>query len=377
MSRGLRFSCLALAFFAISTYAQSVISARSGTIHYVEGKALLNGQEISPKFGEFPAMDNGSVLRTTDQGRVEILLSPGAILRVGESSSIRMVANALTDTQVELQSGKAVLECADVMKGNRIALLVGGHAVSVVKDGVFEATTQPAAVRVYKGEATVAAEGKVVTVRKGHEAFPGAEVTAQKFDDNATDDLYNWSSRRSGYLALANIAAAREAGNGYGGYGGGYAGFGGGYGGLGPGYAGFAPGMWAWNPWFGMFTMVPFDGMFYSPFGWGFYSPFDVGGLYASCYYYGCYSPYGGGPSGTVGTGNHPVTRPIRGHPGNPTLANGWTGSPGRSYGGGVSGGSMRTTGGSMGSSSSGGSARGVGGSVGSGGGGSVGHAGR
>jgi len=368
MARGLRIFCLALAFFAISVYAQSVISARSGTIHYVEGKALLNGQEISPKFGEFPAMDNGSVLRTTDQGRVEILLSPGAILRVGESSSIRMVANALSDTQVELQSGKAVLECAEVMKGNQIALLVNGHAVSALKDVVVEATTQPAAVRVYKGEATVAAEGKVTTIRKGHEAFLGTEVTAQKFDENATDDLYNWSSRRSGYLALANIAAARQAGNGYSGYGGGYAG-------LGPGYAGFAPGMWAWNPWFGMFTMVPFDGMFYSPFGWGFYSPFEVGGLYSACYYYGCYYPYGGyGPTGTVGTGNHPVTRPLRGHPGGPIVAG--TGSPSRGYsGGGVSGGSMRATGGSTSSIGGGGGARSVGGSM--GGGGSVGHAGR
>ena len=373
MARGLRLSCLAFALFAISTYAQSVISARSGTIHYVEGKVLLDGQEISPKFGEFPAMSNGSVLRTTDQGRVEVLLSPGAILRVGESSSIRMVASALTDTQVELQSGKAVLECAEVMKGNQIALLVNGHAVSVVKDGVFEATTQPAAVRVYKGEATVAAEGKVITVRKGHEAFLGEEITAQKFDENATDDLYNWSSRRSGYLALANIAAARQAGYSSSGYGG--------------GYFGFAPGMWAWNPWFGMFTMVPFDGMFYSPFGWGFYSPFDVGGLYASCYFYGCYYPYYGGyygPAGTVGTGNHPVTRPMHGHPGGSTIALGRTGSsyPAHSYdGGGVSGGSMRTMGGSVSSATTSGSGGGMGhmgGSMGSvgGGGGAGGHGG-
>jgi len=215
----------------------------------------------------------------------------------------------------------------------------------------------------------------VMTVRKGHEAFLGREVTAQKFDDNATDDLYNWSSRRSGYLALANIAAARQAGYSSSGYGG--------------GYFGFAPGMWAWNPWFGMFTMVPFNGMFYSPFGWGFYSPFDVGGLYASCYFYGCYYPYGGyyGPTGTVGTGNRPVTRPIHGHPGGPILA-GRTGSgyPARGYssGGGVSGGSMRATSVSVGSSSpsisSGGGGGRMSGSMGSvggsGGGGGVGRAG-
>jgi len=298
MTRGLRLACLAAAISALSIQAQSVISARSGTIHYVEGKVLLNGQEISPKFGEFPAMENGSILKTTEVGRVEVLLSPGVVLRVGESSSIRMVANSLTDTQVELQSGKAVLECADILKGNGTALLVDGHAVSFAKDGIYEATTQPAAIRVYKGEATVADGEKSMVVHKGHEALLSQEVTAQRFDADATDDLYNWSSRRSGYLALANIAAAREVGDSYSGYGAGYGGF---YGG---GYASYLPGMWAWNPWFGMFTMVPMGGMFYSPFGWGYYSPFDVGGLYASCYYYGCYYPYGTyAPSRTVAYG--------------------------------------------------------------------------
>ncbi len=264
--------------------AQSVISAKSGTIHYVEGKVLLNDQEISPKFGEFPAMDNGAVLRTTDQGRVEVLLTPGVILRVGEGSSIRMAANSLTDTRVELQAGRAVLECSEILKGDAITLLVAGKSISFAKNGLYEATVEPALLRVYKGEATVLENGRPVLVKRGHEALLGSEMVARKFDDNATDDLYNWSSRRSGYLALANISAASSMSGGYGGYGG----YGNGYGGFGYGFAG---GGWAWNPWFGMFTMVPSDGMLWSPFGYGFYSPFSV---------YDAYVPYtyGGGGGG-------------------------------------------------------------------------------
>jgi len=267
MHRIARFVCLAAVTLAVAVQAQSVISAHSGTVHYVEGKVLLNDQEISPRFGEFPAMDNGAVLKTTAEGRVEVLLVPGAILRLGENSSIRMVSNSLTDTRVELQSGKAVVECDDA-----VTLMVGGKPVSLLQNGIYEAKAQPAAVQVYKGEATLLNDGQMTMVKRGHELLAGDAVTAQKFDDNGTDDLYNWSSRRSGYLALANVSAARTAGDDYGSYAG-----------LGSGF-GYMAGGWMWNPAFGMFTMVPMDGMLYSPFGYGFFSPTTV---YYAPYYYG------------------------------------------------------------------------------------------
>jgi hypothetical protein len=335
MHRIARFSCFTAVALATAVQAQSVISARSGTIHYVEGKVLLNDQEISPKFGEFPGMENGAVLKTTGEGRVEVLLSPGAILRVGESSTIRMVANSLVDTRVELQTGKAVLECAEILKGNNVTLLVGGKSVSFATNGIYEATAEPPAVRVYKGEATVLTGEKLLIVKKGHEALLGDVVTAEKFDDNATDDLYNWSSRRSGYLALANVSAASSMNNGYGGYG-----------------YGYTNGGWLWNPWMGMFTMVPMDGMLWSPFGYGFYSPYNVGWAYP---YYSGGTYYGGTGSST--SSGRPVTSSM-------------------SYGGtGVSSGRLGSAA-SSGSSGSNGGGRSLGGSIGGGGtsGGSAGH---
>src|ERR1700683_1079843 len=65
---------------ASCAWGQSVISAQSGMIHYVEGKVLLEGQPVDPKFGEFPAVKNNQVLETTE-GRAEILLTPGVFLR--------------------------------------------------------------------------------------------------------------------------------------------------------------------------------------------------------------------------------------------------------------------------------------------------------
>jgi hypothetical protein len=207
-----------------------------------------------------------------------------------------------------------VLECAEILKGNEVTLLVGGKPVSFARNGIYEATAEPPAVRVYKGEAMVLADGKAMVVKRGHEALLGDVVTAQKFDDNATDDLYNWSSRRSGYLALANVSAASAMSNGYSGY-------------------GYAGGGWAWNPWFGMFTMVPMSGMLWSPFGYGFYSPFSVYGAYP--YYYG----YGGGYGGGSGAGTYngrPVTQSGSASSGGTAVSSGRLGdSSGGSSGGG------------------------------------------
>jgi hypothetical protein len=78
--------------------------------------------------------------------------------------------------------------------------------------------------------------------------------------------LMRWAARRSEYLAQANVSSARQASNmGYLGnsYGSGY---------------GMGAGSWAYNPWYNMFTYLPYgNGMYYSPFGFPYYSAGNVG----------------------------------------------------------------------------------------------------
>ena len=62
--------------------AQSVISAKSGVIHYAEGRVLLNDQVIESRSGLFPDIKENQQVRT-EEGRVEILLTPGVFLRLG------------------------------------------------------------------------------------------------------------------------------------------------------------------------------------------------------------------------------------------------------------------------------------------------------
>ena len=105
------------AILALPANGQSVISTRSGLVHYFEGAVYLGDQPLQPRFGKFPTIAEGSELRTA-QGRAEVLLTPGVFLRLGESSAIRMVANALSDTRVGLLAGSVLVDCGRTKSGH-------------------------------------------------------------------------------------------------------------------------------------------------------------------------------------------------------------------------------------------------------------------
>ncbi|HTW67255.1 MAG TPA: hypothetical protein VME17_21695 [Bryobacteraceae bacterium] len=298
---GFAFGVCALGLVAVSASAQYVISAHSGVVQYVEGRAYLDNQPVDPKFGQFPAIKNNQEFRT-GAGRAEILLTPGVFLRLGEDSSIRMLSNSLTDTRVEMLAGSAMVECDDVPKDNSIETVYKGNVVRFEKQGLYRIDAEPARLRVYEGEAVVTDASGNLTVRSGKATNLDGVLQAENFDRKNTDSLYNWSDRRAAYVAKANVVSASTASNGSGGYGGygGYGALGGvgglgglGYGGLGYsglGYGYYDPsfmGGWMFNPLFGMYTFMPYSGFGYSPFGYTYYSPYTVG-----------YAPiYGGGSS--------------------------------------------------------------------------------
>ena len=105
-----------------SACAQYVISSHSGVIQYVEGRAFLGDKPVDVKFGQFPDIKENQEFRTED-GRAEVLLTPGVFLRIGENSSIRMLSTKLVNTRVEVLSGSAVIESNEIPKDNAIELV--------------------------------------------------------------------------------------------------------------------------------------------------------------------------------------------------------------------------------------------------------------
>lgn len=280
---------VSIAFAAGSLFGQSVLSVNSGLVHYSEGNVYAAGKLVEPKFGHFPELKNNDELRT-EEGRAEVLLSPGSFLRIAENSSIRMISNRLTDTRIELLTGEALIETVDqtkdkaaaMVKGNAITMIYKDASIALVKSGIYVFNADSGRLRVYEGEAVVTAGGGQLTLKKGKETLLGGALMASKFDTKLDDELVRWSYRRAGYVALANVSAAksfRDNGYGYGGY----SMLGGGYG-----------SGWAFNPYYGMYTFVPGYGFASSPFGYNYWSPFSVNRIYAYAPYFGN-SNYGGG----------------------------------------------------------------------------------
>ena len=139
---------LAMALIAAtSMWGQSVISAHSGVIHLAEGQVTVDGKDVQQKFGEFGDVKTGQVLATQD-GRAEVLLTPGVFLRVNENSSFRMVQNKLVDTRIEIVSGTAMIQVSELLEDNSITLLYHDTTVNLTKKGLYRVDADQGTLRV-------------------------------------------------------------------------------------------------------------------------------------------------------------------------------------------------------------------------------------
>jgi hypothetical protein len=243
--------------------AQSIISAHSGAVHYVEGDVAIDGTGIEPKFGEFPGLKDGQVL-TTEEGRAEVLLTPGVFLRMAENSSVRMLSNALTDTRLQVISGSVMVEAGELLANNAITFECQGVQIALPKKGLYEIDAAAARLRVYDGQALVSLGAAKTVARKSRQiALDSEALTEEKFDVKESDAFYRWNARRADYIAAANVVSAHveSSSSGY----------------LRAGNTG----SWNWNPYFGMFTFLPATGVYNSPFGSSFYSPGLVDLMYS------------------------------------------------------------------------------------------------
>ena len=260
---GVKFITAVLAAFLIAAPVSFADTNKNpavpGTVNYVEGQASIGAQELSSKSIGSAQVDPGQSL-TTATGKTEMLLTPGVFLRLGDHSSAQMVSSSLTDTQVAISSGEAMVEVDELHPQNNIRIAEDGVTTRLVKTGLYDFDADHSLVRVIDGKAEVQENDRNITVKGGHQRALNSTGTRKPagFDKKTFEatDLYRWSSLRSDYVAEANVDAARTYYvNGF----------------YGPGWIGAG---WYWDPWFAGYTFIPGDGIFYNPFGWGFYSPF-------------------------------------------------------------------------------------------------------
>ena len=275
---------VALAAVAIPAFA--AVPGRPGTLNFLEGKVLVDGREVTSKSIGAADVSAGSVLRT-ENGKAELLLTPGVFLRLGRDSEVRMISSGLMDTRVAVNRGVAMLEATDVRKENRIHITSSGLNSAIKDEGLYRFDAGRSSVAVFNGKAEVRQGDEVVDVKKGKTVVASeAPLKVEKFDTKdakKSDELYQWSNLRSKYLADASAATAQRVI--------------------------VQPGLWSgagwyWNPWMRTYSWLP-SGSAFSPFGYGFYSPWS----YSAPMYMGPryrYQPRMRGPIG----GPRPMPRP-------------------------------------------------------------------
>jgi hypothetical protein len=291
---------LATSLVVPAAFADNTNTAHPGTVNYVEGQATLNGQTLTSQSTN-QEVSAGQTIATTN-GKVEILLTPGVFLRLGDNSSATMVSPDLAKTEVQLNTGTAEVEVDQIYKQNDLLIDQGPAQTKLLKNGLYEFDATTNKMRVFDGEAAVSpsqSATKWIKVKGHHElALTGDQTKSQNFDGEqvaSNDSLYQWSKLRANYLGQANLNLAQE-----------YA-----------GTAGFYPG-WFWDPGLYAYTWLPGDGLFWSPFGDGFYSPYYLytGGFiypgygFRGGYYHGPYRGHFGyrGPGGTIHSTPAPIT---------------------------------------------------------------------
>jgi hypothetical protein len=248
-------------------------TASPGAVNYVEGHATLNGQPLTPDAVGSAVVGPNQVIATTD-GYVEVLLTPGAFLRVGHNSEVRLISVGLAGVNAQVDRGSALVEVADMVKGSNLTFAVNNVPVQIRNKGLYEFEAAQRAVRVLDGKAEVQEAADKITLKKGDELpVAGELVKKHDFDVKAAkkEPLYVWSKVRSEQQSQANQHTADVilAGGGW-----------------------YGPG-WYWDPLWSGYAFMPGSGFLYSPFGWGFYSPVYYGGLWGGGFGYAPYRYYG------------------------------------------------------------------------------------
>ena len=193
-----------------SASAQQFASAKAGLIQHIQGRVFLDGRSLRLAAKGFLQMEDRQSVRT-EQGRLELLLSPETYLRLGENASLRMEKNLLADIWLTLDGGSALIEVVQTIKGNPIRVHMTASVVEIQKEGLVRLDADAGQVRVYGGSALVARGEERITVKSGKSVQLGeGRLKLSDFDLKASDPLHQWAAQRSLYVLGANMSARSQ-----------------------------------------------------------------------------------------------------------------------------------------------------------------------
>lgn len=182
--------------------AQKIVSAKSGLVYYVQGRVSVEGDGLLKTGNALRQLKAGETL-STERGRTEVLLNPGAVLRLGDMSSLRMDDVTLAAARVSILSGSAVVTINPIPKPNRVELHLGAGVIVLRHPGVYRFDVPDSRLRVYSGRAEVRlaahldnAAAKPAIVKRGR-FVELDDLRVARFDLKDTDALQRWAFDRA------------------------------------------------------------------------------------------------------------------------------------------------------------------------------------
>src|SRR5207244_1975874 len=111
-----KITCLAAVLFGSMTIAsaQYVVSAKAGLVNYVDHRVTVKHEDGNTEKARVGLqLENGDVIDS--QGRIEILLNPGAVLRLERGSLLKVVETKFSNMRFDLDAGAALVEATKDM----------------------------------------------------------------------------------------------------------------------------------------------------------------------------------------------------------------------------------------------------------------------
>jgi len=191
-----------------------VISAKAGGINAITGEASVHskGESDWQRLMITDDLESGDRVRTAYDGRVEILLNPGSYLRIGGDSEVELSDNTLSNLEVKLLRGTAIVEAtgADGLELN-ISISTPHTRLAIVRQGLYRLNVVP-------GDATelIVRKGRVILsdshtkVKGGNKvvfsatAVSVAKLTKEEKKLKEEEAVDVWSKERAETLAKAN-----------------------------------------------------------------------------------------------------------------------------------------------------------------------------
>jgi len=275
------------------------IGAQAGLVNHVDGSPVVfaANQSVSKPLLSRTMIQPMSRIETGPNDRVEILLNPGSFLRVAENSVVRVNETKLSDVKVALDKGTVIVESAAFdKKVHALRIETAAGDIAIQKEGLYRFEADPehstVDVAVRRGKAQWLPESKPqVTLKAGNRfqlpvSSTDGALQYAKISKEQMDNLDNWSMRRAQYLVAASDRATSWVSDSW------YSSY----------YQRGFRGGWFFDPFFQMFTFIPFGGNYYSPYGCS----------YLGYYPYRGYRGYwgGGGTSSQGNTGSAGGQRP-------------------------------------------------------------------